>query len=87
MNKYKIRRFNGGVWPPQSPDMNPIEHLWPMVAHELRDCVFSGKESLWSSLQEAFAAIRPEQIKALYKSLPKRMEAVVKAQEATPDTD
>jgi len=23
-------------WPPQSPDLNPIEHLWDVVEQELR---------------------------------------------------
>jgi len=23
-------------WPPQSPDLNPIEHLWDVVEQEIR---------------------------------------------------
>lgn len=72
-------RFNGGVWPPQSPDLNPIEHLWPMVLHKLRGHVFAGKDQLWSALQAAFAEISPEQVKALYDSMPNRMRAVIAA--------
>ncbi len=25
-----------GFWPPQSPDLNPIEHLWDVVEQEIR---------------------------------------------------
>jgi hypothetical protein len=59
--------------------MNPIEHLWPMVAQKLSGSVFSGKEQLWSALQDAFASISPSQVKALYDSMPRRMEAVISA--------
>ncbi len=72
-------RHNGGVWPPMSPDLNPIEHLWPIVGRALAGCVFSGKDQLWSALQEAFANIPADHIKALYESMPRRMEAVITA--------
>jgi len=26
-------------WPPQSPDLNPIEHLWDVVEQELHLCI------------------------------------------------
>jgi len=27
--------FTGLKWPPKSPDLNPIEHLWDVVEQEL----------------------------------------------------
>lgn len=62
-----------------SPDMNPIEHLWPIVGHMLRDRVFSGKEELWTELQNAFASVPASKVHALYASMPQRMEAVIAA--------
>ena len=68
--------LNNGFWPPQSPDLNPVEHLWPIVLRQLNGCVFSGREQLWTSLQEAFAAITPAQVAKLYQSMPRRLQAV-----------
>ena len=62
-----------------SPDMNPIEHVWPVVSRAIAGCVFSGKDQLWSALQEAFANVSPDHIRALYNSMPRRMEAVIGA--------
>ena len=74
-----IRLLNADRWPPMSPDMNPIEHLWPMVMRHLEGQVFSGKDHLWSGLEAAFNAITPDQIWALYDSMPRRMQAVIDA--------
>ena len=41
-----VRLFWGDRWPPNSPDMNPIEHLWPMVTKQLSGKVFAGREAL-----------------------------------------
>ena len=79
LNKKRVRRLNAGVWPPQSPDLNPIEHLRPIVLRTLRGQVFAGKEDLWVALQAAFGAVPAEQIKALYASMPRRIEAVISA--------
>ena len=79
LTQHKVRRLNGGMWPPQSPDMNPIEHLWPIVLRKLNGSVVGGKEELWSALQAAFAAVQPSEVKALYASMPRRMAAVIAA--------
>ena len=62
-----------------SPDMNPIEHLWPWVLRHLDGAVFTGREQLWSALQEAFAAVPASYVHSLYASLPSRMQAVIAA--------
>lgn len=66
-------------WPPQSPDLNPVEHLWPMVVRKLVDRQFASKEALWDAVKEAFGSIRPDQVVRLYQSMPDRMAAVIKA--------
>ena len=73
LTHHRVRLLNRGFWPPMSPDLNPIEHLWPMVLHRMKGSVFSGREQLWTSLQEHFAAITPGQVKALYDSMPDRL--------------
>lgn len=74
-----IRRFNGGIWPPSSPDMNIIEHLWPMVGRVLMGKVFTSKDHLWAALQDAFKSISPDAVKKLYDSLPRRLAALHQA--------
>jgi hypothetical protein len=73
----RVRLLNNGFWPPMSPALNPIEHVWPMVLHRMKGSIFSGREDLWTALQEHFAAITPAQIKALYDSMPDRVGQVL----------
>ena len=71
-----VRLFWGDRWPPNSPDMNPIEHLWPIVTAQLSGQVFAGREALWIALQAAFAAIPPSKVMRLYESMPSRLAAL-----------
>ena len=75
----RVRRHNGGVWPPMSPDLNPVEHIWPWVLRRLEGAVLSCREQLWTSLQSEFAAVPVNYVKSLYDSLPRRMQAVIAA--------
>lgn len=74
-----IRQLNFGVWPPQSPDLNPIEHLWPIVARKLAGHTYTGKEGLWNALKQAFAEVTVNEVQRLYGSMPTRVLAVIKA--------
>ena len=71
--------FNSGEWPANSPDMNPIEHVWPMVSRQLVGKVFSDREQLWTALQSAFAAVSSSKILNLYDSMPRRIQALLAA--------
>ena len=80
--KKKVRLFNGGKWLAHSPDLNPIEHLWPVVSRNLVGRCFSSGDSLWAELQVQFGAIPKETVRNLYGSMARRMAAVLVAKGA-----
>ena len=86
LRKKGVIRLNGGIWPAMSPDMNPVEHIWPIVLRDLEGQVFSGREALWSALEASFARIPPADVCNLYGSMARRMAAVM-ANKATPSTE
>ena len=75
-------------WPPYSPDLNPIEHLWwalKKLVHKLHPelITMGNSESDWDALKaaivEAWQKIPNSLIKRLVESMPRRLEAVRKA--------
>lgn len=76
-------------WPPQSPDLNPIENLWPELKHNFylmfralklhpqrsQDAVAKYMELL----QEAWQEIGMDFISTLVKSMPQRCKDVIAA--------
>ena len=79
LSKRRIKRFNEGARPAQSPDMNPIQPLWPMIGPKLAGRVSWDVEELWQALQSAMNSIRREEVVTLYRSLSDRMAAVLLA--------
>lgn len=74
-------------WPSQSPDLNPIEHLWSEVNRRLRNLPgqISSKEDLWNKLQEVWLGIEPEVCSKLVSTMPERIRDVIKAKGGTHD--
>ena len=68
-------------WPPQSPDLNPIEHLWDVVEQELRalDVHPSNLHQLQDAILSILANISKECYQHLVESMPHRIKAVLKA--------
>jgi transposase len=68
-------------WPPQSPDLNPIEHLWELLKRKLsaHNTMATSVHSLWERVQEDWEAISAEECRNLIHSMPRRIEAVLKA--------
>lgn len=69
------------TWPPQSPDLNPIEHVWALLKRRLNayERPASGMVELWERIQETWNAISKEDCEKVIESMPARIEALLKA--------
>ena len=68
-------------WPPQSPDLNPIEHLWDVVEREIHimDVQPTNLHQLCDAIMSIWTKLSEECFQHLVESMPRRIEAVLKA--------
>ena len=81
VQNWLAKKFTVLKWPSNSPDLNPIEHLWNQVKRKLQDyeTIPTSCKELWERFQLEWNRIPLERCQALYESMPKRMEAVIAA--------
>lgn len=67
-------------WPPQSPDLNPIENIWVELKRKLNSYLEEPKSmyELWGCVQEVWNGIPAEICTHLIESMPRRIDAVFK---------
>ena len=79
-NWMEMNGFNVFEWPSNSRDMNPIEHVWNDV--DMRSQKKSSQarniDELRSQVEEEWYKTSPEYIKGLFKSMPRRIKALLK---------
>jgi hypothetical protein len=68
-------------WPAQSPDLNPIEHLWHSLKFKLAAYETEPKsiQELWERVQEKWEEMTKDECLKLINSMPRRVAAVLKA--------
>jgi transposase len=68
-------------WPACSPDCNPIEHLWDMLGRRVKKrlIVPDNFNDLRVALSKEWESIPQQLIQNLINSMPRRMEAVIRA--------
>ena len=68
-----IRIFN---WPSASPDINIMEDVWNLIKFKVKGIVYKNVDELWKDLTKIWRSITLEEIRNLYESLPRRIEAL-----------
>ena len=71
-------------WPAQSPDLNPIEHLWSHLKRQLNGWSRQPASmiELWERVEYEWENIPREVVEKLIDSMPRRVAAVLKAKGA-----
>lgn len=64
--------------PAQSPDLNPIEHLWDHPERRLENHKITSKATIKAALQEEWDKIGSEITENLVSSMPNRLREVIK---------
>ncbi len=75
-------------WPPQSLDLNPIEHLWDVVERKIciMDVQPTNLQQLCDVIMTIWTKISEECFQHLVESMPRRIKAVLKAKGVQPST-
>ncbi|UYV81598.1 hypothetical protein LAZ67_20001652 [Cordylochernes scorpioides] len=65
-------------WPPYSPDLSPIEHVWDIIGRRLHPLPQPRSEDeLWQMVEREWRAIPQDTIRTLIDSLPRRVAACI----------
>ena len=67
------------VWPPSSPDLNPIENFWSLLKRKIyaNSRQYTSKDELWNAIVTSAGDIDPEDIRKLTKSIHDRFIEVI----------
>jgi transposase len=73
--------FETVVWPAQSSDLIPIEHLWGHLKRRLAEHEHppNGIHELWDRVQEEWERIPVKECQKLIESMPRRVQVVLRA--------
>jgi transposase len=82
MDKKKIHLLE---WPSQSPDLNPIEHLWEELDRRCKGRQPRNQSDLFDILQAEWEKIPISVLNKLVDSMPRRCEEVINPRDIPPD--
>lgn len=70
--------INGLSWPPQSPDLSPIENIWKVIKNKMSmtERKYKNWKQLGAAAKEAWDQLQPEDFMKYVGSIPRRIQAV-----------
>ena len=71
-------KINVLEWPPQSPDLNPIEHLWDEMDRKVKKSQRTSMKVFKNALKQTWDEIDSATLQNLVNSIPKRLKEVIK---------
>ena len=75
----KSKKIHVLDWPSQSPDLNPIEHLWDVLQRRCEGRFASNDKEKFQQLAEEWSNIPADVLNNLIDSMPRRCQAVIDA--------
>ena len=79
MSYFSEQDFEIMDWPPQSPDLNPIENLWKTLGVKVMERNPTNTEDLWVKLLEEWSKISIDVCQELIRSCSRRCAAVIES--------
>jgi transposase len=75
----EVNEINVLPWPAQSPDLNPIEHIWKALKLRIsrRDPPIRTEEELRNALQEEWQKINADTVSKVVENMPQRVRSVI----------
>ena len=76
---FKKHKVTVMKWPPNSPDLNPMENLWAILSDKVYKVrkIFESKEILWKTIVSEWNKIPQSVYENLIKSMDNRLERVI----------
>ena len=76
---HELENVTGMDWPPQTPDLNPIENMWKTLG-ESSKARNRKTEQIWNALLEEWNKITRQDINKLISSCSRRYQSVIEAE-------
>ena len=67
------------IWPPQSPNLNPIEMVWDDLDRRVNKKQPTSAQHMWELLKDCWKSIPGDYLMNLAERMPRVCKAVIKA--------
>ena len=78
ISQHALRGVQMLSWPPYSPDLSPIEHVWDVIGRRMQNLSLPRSEDeLWQMVEREWSATPQDTIRRLIDSMPRRVSSCI----------